>query len=376
MMSIIQEYSNHLEEIFENSFEYMYLHDKKGNILDVNNIVVQNLGYSKNEILNMKVTDFLLEEVPSIISDEIKKTMETGVANKSRTYKVRKKDSTFIYVEVSAVPLKKNGEFYAILGIGHDVTAYKEVEQNLRESEEKFRRIFETIPDLFFLVSSDTTILDYKGNVKDFFVPPEKLINRKISEIVPEDIATISSNSIKKTIESHEPQIVEYELLIKGINRIFEARHLYFSQDRVLVFIREITKRKRSEQKLKEKNLELSVLNRIITLGNESTSLQEFLEKSYDQVLDIVSFNRGGVYLYNPETQHNNLVVHKNVHHDFIAAVEDVDISEGLFAKVFDKNKPFYIEDFSDFMEGSKELGIYSTAIIPLRSKDKYVGSM
>lgn len=137
-----------------------------------------------------------------------------------------------------------------------------------------------------------------------------------------------------------------------------------------------IFKKFESENELKEKNMELSALNRIIALGDESRSLQEFLEKSYDQILDIVGFDRGGVYLYNPETQHNKLVLHKNVHTDFIAAVEDVDISEGLFAQVFDKNNPYYIEDFSEFIANSKELGVYSAAIIPLRSKDKYVGSL
>lgn len=126
----------------------------------------------------------------------------------------------------------------------------------------------------------------------------------------------------------------------------------------------------------KERSEELSVLNKIITLGNESRSLQEFLEKSYDQVLDVVGFDRGGVYLYNNETHHNSLVLHKNVHPDFIAAVKDVDISEGLFSKVFDKNKPFYIKDFSQFMKDSKGLGVHSAAIVPLRSKDEYVGSM
>jgi len=128
MLSIYQEYSNHLGEIFENSFDYIYLHDKKGKIIDVNNVILRNLGYSKKEILKMKVTDFLIEEVASEVSDEIDETIRTGIVNKPKTYKVRKKNGEFVYVEASAIPLRKNGEFYAILGIGHDISAYKKVE--------------------------------------------------------------------------------------------------------------------------------------------------------------------------------------------------------------------------------------------------------
>ncbi|MHA2036188.1 MAG: ATP-binding protein [Promethearchaeota archaeon] len=126
----------------------------------------------------------------------------------------------------------------------------------------------------------------------------------------------------------------------------------------------------------KERSEALSVLNKIITLGNESKSLQEFLEMSYNEVLTVVNFDRGGIYLYSPQTHHNRLVLHKNVHPDFIAAVKDVDISEGVFSKVFDKNDPFYIENFSQFMPDSVELGVHSAAIVPLRSKNEYVGSM
>ncbi len=69
-----------------------------------------------------------------------------------------------------------------------------------------------------------------------------------------------------------------------------------------LISLIDITEKINAEQELKRKNIELSALNRIIIFGNESTSLHEFLEKSYEQVLDSVGFDRGGVYLYDPET--------------------------------------------------------------------------
>ena len=95
MLDIYQEYSNHIQEIFENSFDYIYLHDKNGNIIDVNNVVVRNLGYSKKEILNMKVTDFLVEESNLEIIDDIKTTLKTGIVNEPKIYKVRKKNGIF-----------------------------------------------------------------------------------------------------------------------------------------------------------------------------------------------------------------------------------------------------------------------------------------
>ena len=50
MYSLKQEYNNNFKEIFDNSFDYIYLHDTQGNILDINEIVVKNLGYFKIRI--------------------------------------------------------------------------------------------------------------------------------------------------------------------------------------------------------------------------------------------------------------------------------------------------------------------------------------
>ena len=93
-------------------------------------------------------------------------------------------------------------------------------------------------------------------------------------------------------------------------------------------------------------------------------------------MLESVGFDRGGIYLYNPKIRHNKLILHKNVHPEFIKIVEDVDLSEGLYNEIFDLDKPVYIEDYSEFIEGSKELNIYSGATVPLRSKEEYVGSL
>ncbi len=250
----------------------------------------------------------------------------------------------------------------------------------IETSKKNLQSLFNSMEDFVFVLDFEAQIIYINSIVlKRLNYSKEELIGKNILFVHPHDQHEEAVTIIEEMIKG-EREVCPIPLLTKDRKLIpvetKVTKGIWGDQDVLFGISRDITERKKTEQKLKDHAKRLEILNIIITLGNESRSLQEFLEKSYDQVLDSVSFDRGGVYLYNPETQHNNLVIHKNVHHDFIAAVEDVDISKGLFSKIFDKNKPFYIEDFSDFMEGSKELGIYSTAIVPLRSKDKYVGSM
>ncbi len=122
--------------------------------------------------------------------------------------------------------------------------------QQIKESEHKFKLIFDSIPDLFFLINKETRILSFRGREEDFYVPSEKLINSKLNELLPGDLADRNYIAAQKTLLTKQPQIIEYELPIYGVNRYFEARHLYFSENQVAIFIREITARKKAEQEL------------------------------------------------------------------------------------------------------------------------------
>ena len=255
----------------------------------------------------------------------------------------------------------------------------KKIEDELQKSENEKSVILESLLEHIIYQTTDNTIIwANKAAADSVNSTPEELIGHKCYQIWNDREVPCDGCPVVKSLKSKKSEICEMKTPEGRIWRV--AGCPVRDKDNNIVGAVEstldITEKKMAEQEVKERSEALSVLNKIITLGNESTSLQEFLDKSYDQVLDIVSFDRGGIYLYDTETHHNKLVIHKNVHPDFISAVEDVDISEGLFSTVFDKNKPFYIEDFSQFLEGSKELGIYSAAIVPLRSKDEYVGSL
>ena len=219
----------------------------------VNNQLAQTFGYTVEEIMNWEVGGFLnvihLEDRELVAKQARKKQL--GESDSIDQYQFRgiKKNGDIIWLEIYSKSINYNGKQANFVTI-HDITDGKIFEQKLLESEEKFRSIFETIPDLFFLVSSDSTILDYKGNLEELYLPPEEFLGKKLGSLMPESVAVLSLNSITKTLETHEPQIIEYNLDMNGENRFYEARHLYFTEEKVLVFVRDITDRKKTQENL------------------------------------------------------------------------------------------------------------------------------
>ncbi|MCK4285748.1 MAG: PAS domain S-box protein, partial [Candidatus Lokiarchaeota archaeon] len=219
----------------------------------VNNQLAQTFGYTVEEIMNWEVGGFLnvihLEDREMVAKQARKKQL--GESDSIDQYQFRgiKKNGDIIWLEIYSKSINYNGKQANFVMI-HDITTGKIFKQKSLESEEKFRNIFETIPDLFFLVSGDTTILDYKGNLEELYLPPEEFLGKKLSTLIPENVAVLSLNSIAKTLETHEPQIIEYNLDMNGENRFYEARHLYFTEDKVLIFVRDITERKKTQENL------------------------------------------------------------------------------------------------------------------------------
>jgi len=150
---------------------------------------------------------------------------------------------------------------------------YKVIERTkeLEKSEKKFRQIFESIPDLFFLVDKNTVIIDFRGKREDFYAPPEEFLNKKMNEILPPNLRKMITEMVSKTIITKKPQIKEYSLLIKGQIRDYEGRFLFFSKEQVAIFIRDITERKLTE---KDISFYLYFYNNSITLEKSLISLQ------------------------------------------------------------------------------------------------------
>ncbi|KKL74090.1 hypothetical protein LCGC14_2068370, partial [marine sediment metagenome] len=124
--------------------------------------------------------------------------------------------------------------------------------EKLKESEQKFRGIFEAIPDLYFLISKDGMYLDFSGDESKLFSSPKKFLGKNVRDIMPKENAKQTMKAIEKTLITKKPTTFEYTLPINNENRHYEARYLYSSEEKVSVFIRDITDRKITEMKLKK----------------------------------------------------------------------------------------------------------------------------
>lgn len=135
-------------------------------------------------------------------------------------------------------------------GLVMDITDRKQAEEQLRNSEMRYKAILDAIPDLMFRLSRDGEYLDLKGDGANIVLPKEKIVGKNLQDVLPSDVVAISQEVIAKTLDSQKLQTCEYQLPTPLGIRDYEARLVVSGADEVLAIVRDITERKQTEANL------------------------------------------------------------------------------------------------------------------------------
>ena len=215
-------------------------------------------GYSKaEEAIGKPISDFYKDKTKAI---EITKTLRDAGSWIGEIIGTKKDDSKIpLHLSINTVKDEKDEPICAILSFV-DLTELKSAETALRESEARLNATLNALPDILFEVDQGGRILDFRTRFPDLlYAPPSGFINKTIREVVPEKAANVIMDVIAKAATTDEYINAEYSLDFPDGIRWFElsiaekgnGTDPKIAEDRFIVLVREITDRKRTEDKLK-----------------------------------------------------------------------------------------------------------------------------
>ncbi|HEX3013462.1 MAG TPA: PAS domain-containing protein [Methanobacterium sp.] len=173
-------------ELLDQSNDSIFLLEMpSGLVADSNKSASQQLGYSSDELLKMSINDFIvpwkITPMEELFSDLMKNKGVKGRKNVITTF--LKSNMEEIPVEISVSLVEFGDNFYAVM-VARDITERMEAENAIKQSEEKYRVLFEYSPDFIVLLTPDGKIIDINKSIKKIVhLSKEEIIGKSILEL-------------------------------------------------------------------------------------------------------------------------------------------------------------------------------------------------
>ncbi|MCA1715855.1 MAG: PAS domain S-box protein [Actinobacteria bacterium] len=157
-------------------------------IIYVNPAFASMTGYSAQETLgrNCRFLQGTEREQPAL--EELRAALRDGSRCKVvlRNYK---KDDTLFWNELSISPVRdKEGKLLNFIGVQEDVTERKRAEEALRDSEERYRALYEDNPTMYFTLDEKGTVLSVnRFGAGQLGYTPEELVGRPVLDVFHEE---------------------------------------------------------------------------------------------------------------------------------------------------------------------------------------------
>ena len=236
--------------MLDNASDAIFLAEIEGTILETNKKGEQLLGYSKEELSGIHISRIHPKEVFEKINNAFQK-MAIEESSFINDVSVLRKDGKLVPVDITGSLVEQDGK-KILLGIFRDITERKRAEDELLDSIQRNAALLNANPDMFFVFSDDGRFIDAKAEHSDHFhVPPSEFLGKRIKDILPPDLAQQTIDHIAAAKQTGRLVQYNYTLGMNGEPRDFEARLVPCENGTFMAVVRDITERKKSEEKLK-----------------------------------------------------------------------------------------------------------------------------
>ena len=315
--SELQESEARYRSLVENSLSAIILY-RQEEILFANNPFFKIFGYERRELKNLVVDDILAPEVAADVAERRRRRI-AGEIDQSAVYESKglRKNGEIFEMEISVFLVSYKGESCCTAFLS-DISMRKKAEEALRESETRFRHLFDLSPQAVALVEVES------GKLIDTNDKFSELTQYTKEEIVGETPTTLGLYSktqrdrFLEKLQTHgEVQGLEMDFRIKDgtiINTFMFSKIIKISgKPLIMTILFDVTERKRLESQLQHAHKMEAIgtlaggiahdFNNILMAiqGNSSLILSDLNDSHphYDKVKNIEKLVRSGAKLTN-----------------------------------------------------------------------------
>jgi len=275
----------------------IYLLDPDGRVTIWNKGAERLKGWSEGEILGRHMAIFYPKDAVAAGKPEHDLALAVSEGKfEEEDWRVRKGESEFL-ASISITALRnEDGSLRGFSKIVSDITDRRAAEDAVRARESHLRSILSTVPDAMIVIDDQGSIVSFSAAAERLFGYAEaEVVGSNVSRLMPSPDRERHDGYIRRYLETGEKRII-------GIGRVVFAERRDGSTfpmelsigeatggDKLFTgFIRDLTERRQTEQRLETLQSELIHVSRVSAMGTMASTLAHELNQPITAVANYV----------------------------------------------------------------------------------------
>ncbi len=261
LLTSLRESETKYRDLVENLNDVIYALDPDFTITYVSRPVTSVLGFAPEEILGKTFMDFIHPDDLDMIRRGFADVLQHRLYPSE--YRIRAKDGGCRWVRTSSRPVTSAGRITGVQGVLTDITGKKEAEASLRQSTQRFKKVFDSQTDAIFVLNAENParVLECNAAAATVFgYAPDEMIGTAIDQLhVDEAHRRTFQKELFAGVEA-EGHLNHFEFVMKRKDgAVFPSEHSVFelkndAGERTgwVSIVRDLSERRQIENRLRQ----------------------------------------------------------------------------------------------------------------------------
>jgi PAS domain S-box-containing protein len=247
-----------LQSLLDNIPDSIYFKDAERKFIKVNKTKASHSHVTKKDMIGKTDFDFFSEGDARKTNEDDRRVMETGKPIVNKTEKITDKNGLERWVSVTKIPrYDTKGSIVGTMGISRDITLLIMGENELKESEERYRRIFENSAVAIMLTNENEKIISWNKYTESLLgKDKDELYMKPVESLYPaEEWQKIRSQNVRQKGMQHHLETKIFGKNNEMLDVDISLSVLKNNEGKVIGsigVIKDISEQKQAEKKLNE----------------------------------------------------------------------------------------------------------------------------
>jgi PAS domain S-box-containing protein len=419
------------ETIVQNMEEGILVEDAGGYVTFINPKATDLLHCTPDDLLGRHWTSIVAPECVTKVGEESAKRPQ-GISSRYETLLLTG-DGQPVPVIAGACPLFDDGQFTGTLVVITDITELTQVTETLRESQHLLQTTFASLRDAVFILDTgvqttasdrgpighgqetaqrerswggngqtapangapqlrletprDPTIIDCNPAASEMFgYSRDEMLGRPTMFLHLDKASLQDFREQLFTAVENKGYLSHLEFRMKRKNgQVFFTEHsvvpLVDQEDRQFGWVsvvRDITKRKKAQDELRQRNEELIALNAIATTMNQTLDIDLMLDATLDRLLEVIDIDGAWIQLLVEDEPVLSMMAHRGFSQGLLDETRSLRLDSSLTGEVARTGQPIVLDKVSDDPRlgpaTARQENLHAFAGVPIKSHDRVLG--